>query len=83
MNLGVRASGTDYGLGLEMELVALKPSKDGKRKPSMAAGRAPVPVELEKVGMRTVASLPRESPCGARAAGRRRVRPNARLSPSR
>uniref|UniRef100_A0A7S0SJ09 ferredoxin--NADP(+) reductase n=1 Tax=Mantoniella antarctica TaxID=81844 RepID=A0A7S0SJ09_9CHLO len=45
----VKASGTDYGLGLEMSLTALK--ANGGRAATMAKARAPVPLELEAIPM--------------------------------
>ena len=51
MNTTVRASGTDYGLGLEMSETALK--ANGSRAPTMQKARAPVPLELEEVRLPT------------------------------
>jgi len=52
----VKASGTDYGLGLEMSLTALK--ANGGRAATMAKARAPVPLELEAVGTSRTPSRP-------------------------
>ena len=41
-SVSVRAGGTDYGMGLEMNTTAQKSIKKG--------GRAPVPMKLEEAG---------------------------------
>lgn len=75
-NMTVRASGTDYGLGLQMSQTALK--ANGSRKPSMQGARAPVPLELEEVRM-TRRITPTHA--HARAASLRVQRTIALLSP--